>query len=49
LIGIIKHGRNLMPAFKQKLNEQEINAVAEYVKSIRVHQEQNDSTATDSL
>ena len=49
LIGIIKHGRNLMPAFKQKLNEQEINAVAEYVKSIRVHHEQNDSTATDSL
>ncbi len=49
LIGIIKHGRNLMPAFKQKLNEQEIFAVAEYVKSIRVQQEQSDSTATDSL
>ena len=48
LIGIIKHGRNLMPAYKEQLTEQEILAVAEYVKSIRVHNEGVDSTATDS-
>jgi len=48
LIGIIKHGRNLMPAYKDQLTEQEILAVAEYVKSIRVHKEGADSTATDS-
>jgi uncharacterized membrane protein SirB2 len=44
LIGIIKHGRNLMPAFKNKLSEVEILAVAEYVKSIRVHDHATDST-----
>lgn len=46
LIGIIKHGRNLMPAFKEKLSPEEITAVAEYVKSIRVHTEESDSTNT---
>ncbi len=35
LIGIIKHGRNLMPAYKDQLSEIEINAVATYVKSLR--------------
>ena len=35
LIGIIKHGRNLMPAYKDLLSEIEINAVASYVKSLR--------------
>ena len=35
LIGIIKHGRNLMPAYKDLLSETEINAVASYVKSLR--------------
>jgi mono/diheme cytochrome c family protein len=35
LIGIIKHGRNLMPAYKDVLSEVEINAVASYVKSLR--------------
>lgn len=48
LIGIIKHGRNLMPAYKDQLTEQEILAVAEYVKSIRVQNVNADSTATDS-
>lgn len=52
LIGIIKHGRNLMPAFKNQLSEQEIYAVAEYVKSMRVHSNDHaghtDSTATDT-
>ena len=35
LVGIIKHGRNLMPGFKDQLSEIEINAVATYVKSLR--------------
>ena len=35
LIGIIKHGRNLMPAYNDLLSETEINAVASYVKSLR--------------
>lgn len=48
LIGIIKHGRNLMPAYKDQLTEQEILAVAEYVKAFRVHTEEKavDSTTT---
>lgn len=51
LVGIIRNGRNLMPAYKELLNEQEVLAVAEYVKSFRVHQEEastSDSTAVDS-
>lgn len=51
LVGIIRNGRNLMPAYKDLLNEQEVLAVAEYVKSLRVHQEEtttSDSTAVDS-
>ncbi len=39
LIGIIKHGRKLMPAYKDLLSEQEIKAVAEYVKTLRTAQE----------
>lgn len=52
LIGIIRNGRNLMPAFKDLLNEQEVTAVAEYVKSIRTHNESAeaiDSAGVDSL
>lgn len=50
LVGIIRNGRKLMPAFKDLLNEQEVTAVAEYVKSLRVHTEEvaTDSTAVDS-
>lgn len=52
LVGIIRNGRNLMPAFKDLLNEQEVLAVAEYVKSLRVHEESaavQDSVGVDSL
>jgi mono/diheme cytochrome c family protein len=50
LVGIIRNGRKLMPAFKDLLNEQEVTAVAEYVKSLRVYAEEatTDSTAVDS-
>lgn len=50
LIGIIRNGRKLMPAYKDLLSEQEVIAVAEYVKSLRVHTEvvATDSTTVDS-
>ncbi|MCF8285120.1 MAG: SirB2 family protein [Sphingobacteriales bacterium] len=50
LVGIIRNGRKLMPAFKDLLNEQEVTAVAEYVKSLRVYAEEaaTDSTTVDS-
>jgi mono/diheme cytochrome c family protein len=50
LVGIIRNGRKLMPAFKDLLNEQEVTAVAEYVKSLRVYavEAATDSTAVDS-
>ena len=39
-----------IPFFKDLLNEQEVTAVAEYVKSLRVYAEEaaTDSTAVDS-
>ena len=50
LVGIIRNGRKLMPAFKDLLNEQEVTAVAEYVKSLRSHTEEvaTDTTAVDT-
>lgn len=35
LRGTIRNGRNLMPGFKDQLSDQEVTAVAEYVKTLR--------------